>query len=108
EMYRKQGRHRITPTGVAEFLILNREFPRSIRFCLMQAERSLHQITGTPLGAWNNSAERAMGRLTSELDYLTIDDVIQSGLHEFLDGLQIRMNDIGNKIFETFFAVQPL
>lgn len=108
EMYRKQGRHRITPTGIAEFLILNREFPRSIRFCMMQAERSLHQITGTPLGAWNNSAERAMGRLTSELDYLTIDDVIQSGLHEFLDGLQIRMNDIGHKIFETFFALQPL
>jgi uncharacterized alpha-E superfamily protein len=108
EMYRKQGQHRITPTGVAEFLLLNREFPRSIRFCLLQVERSLHQITGTPLGTWQNSAERAMGRLTSELDYLTIDDVIQGGLHEFLDGLQIRMNDVGNKIFETFFALQPL
>jgi uncharacterized alpha-E superfamily protein len=108
EMYRKQGQHRITPMGIAEFLILNREFPRSIRFCLLQVERSLHQITGTPLGTWHNPAERAMGRLTSELDYQTIDDVVQNGLHEFLDGLQIRMNDIGNKIFETFFALQPL
>jgi len=45
EMYRKRGQHRITPKEVAKFLILDREFPRSIQFCLIQTERSLHQIT---------------------------------------------------------------
>ncbi|WP_250124137.1 alpha-E domain-containing protein [Chroococcidiopsis sp. CCMEE 29] len=106
EMYRKCSQHRITPKRVAEFLILNREFPRSIQFCLMQAERSLHLITGTPAGTWSNPAERALGRLRSELDYLTIDEIIQSGLHEFLDDLQRQMNETGNKIFETFFAIE--
>lgn len=107
EMYRKRGQHRITPKGVAKFMILDQEFPRSIQFSLLQAERSLHQITGTPTGTWINPVERALGRLRSELDYLTIEEIIQTGLHEFLDHLQQQMNGVGNEIFETFFALEP-
>jgi uncharacterized alpha-E superfamily protein len=108
EMYRKRRKHRITPTDVAEFLILDREFPRSIQFCLLQAERSLQCITGTPSGTWQNPVDRTLGRLRSELDYLTIEEIMQNGLHEFLDDLQKQMNQIDNKIFETFFALTPL
>lgn len=108
EMYRKRDLHRITPKGVAKFLILDQEFPRSIQFCLLQTERSLHQITGTPIGTWRNPVERALGRLRSELDYLTIEEIIQSGLHEFLAHLQQQMNGVGDKIFETFFALDPV
>lgn len=108
EMYRKRGLHRITPTSVAEFLVLDREFPRSIRYCIRQAERSLHQITGTPEGTWNTEIERYLGKLRSDLDYITISDVMESGLHEFLDDLQRRTNEVGIKLSETFFAVQPV
>lgn len=108
EMYRKRQQHKITPNGVVEFLILDREFPRSIQFCLLQAEGSLHKITGSPLGTWCNSAERSLGRLRSELDFLTIEEIIETGLHEFLDNFQGRINDTGEKVFETFFALQPL
>ncbi|MDB9315991.1 alpha-E domain-containing protein [Spirulina sp. CS-785/01] len=104
EMYRKQ-QHRINPPAVAEFLILNREFPRSIHFCLAQAEQSLHQITSTPVGTWCNPPERALGRICSELGYLTIEDVIEQGLHEFLDGLEQKMNDVGDKVSSTFFGM---
>lgn len=108
EMYRKRGAHRITPTSVAEFLVLDREFPRSIRFCIRQTERSLHQITGTPEGTWHSSIERSLGKLRADLDYLTIEDVMESGLHEFLDSLQRQMNDVGIQLSETFFATQPV
>lgn len=108
EMYRKRGLHRISPNTVAEFLILDQSFPRSIRFCVTQAERSLHEITGTPIGTWRTPVERTLGRLRSDLDYLTIDDIIESGLHEVLDDLQRRMNDVGQNISETFFALQPI
>ena len=107
-MYRKCGQHRIAPKAVAEFLILNREFPRSVQFCLLQAERSLCQITGTPVGTWCNPAERSLGRLRSELEYLTIDEIFQTGLHEFLDRIQSQINEVGNNIFTTFVAVDPV
>jgi len=106
EMYRKRSQ-RITPTGVASFLVLDREFPRSIRFCLQQAERSLHQVTGAPAGTWRNSVERTFGRLRSELDYLTIEEITERGLHEFLDHLQLQIIEVGNKIKETFFTLEP-
>jgi uncharacterized alpha-E superfamily protein len=105
EMYRKTGQHRITPTQVAEFLILNREFPRSIQFCLLQAERSIYKIAETPVGTWTNPLERSLGQLRSELDYLTIEEIIQSGLHEFLDRFQQRLNDVSKKLFQTFFTL---
>jgi uncharacterized alpha-E superfamily protein len=107
EMYRK-CQHRITPSSIAEFLILDREFPRSILFSLLEAERSLHTITGNPIGLWRTPPERLLGKLRSELDYLTIAEITESGLHEFLDDLQRRTNIIGDTIFETFVALQPL
>ncbi|MDC0834260.1 hypothetical protein CKA32_001579 [Geitlerinema sp. FC II] len=107
EMYRK-AQHRIVPSGVAEFLILNREFPRSINFCLQETERCLHQITGTSKGSWCNSAERALGKLCSKLGYTTIEDVFEVGLHQFLDRLQSEMNDVDAKISETFFSNYPV
>ncbi|MEC4802936.1 MAG: alpha-E domain-containing protein [Jaaginema sp. PMC 1079.18] len=107
EMYRKQQR-RINPTAVAEFLILNRHFPRSIHFCLIQAEKSLHEITGTPLGTWCNAPERALGRLCAQLGYLMMEDVVETGLHEFLDSMQRSLNEVGNSVSSTFFAVEPI
>lgn len=108
EMYRKQGQHRITPTGVAEFLVLDRTFPRSILFCLLQVEKSIHAITGSGLGTWSNPAERALGRLRAELEFTTIDDIIDRGLHEFLDRLQQQANHIDDEIYQTFFAFQSV
>ncbi|MFP4008120.1 MAG: alpha-E domain-containing protein [Spirulinaceae cyanobacterium] len=107
EMYRKQQR-RINPAAVAEFLMLDRHFPRSIHFCLIQAEKSLHEITGTPLGTWSNPPERALGRVCAQLGYLMMEDVIETGLHEFLDGMQRSLNEVGNSVSQTFFAVEPI
>ena len=104
EMYRK-CQHHITPSVVAEFLILDREFPRSIYFGLRQAEQYLHQITQTPPHTWCNSAERTLGKLCSQLGYITIEDIIQSGLHEFLDQMQSSINEVGNEIYNTFIAL---
>ena len=103
EMYHK--RHgRISPTAIVEFLLLDREFPRAIHFCLMAARQSVHAISGTPAGMFRNSVEQLLGGICSELAYAQMDDIILSGLHEYLDLLQVRMNQVGTGIHETFFA----
>ncbi len=109
EMYRKgQGDHRIRPSGVAQFLILDGEFPRAIRSCLIRAQQCLYRITDTPNRSWSNPAERALGKLCSELDYVTIDEIIEQGLHEFLNEVQLGVNEVGNHMFDTFFALEPV
>lgn len=104
EMYRRVY-GRITPQHVANFLILDPEFPRSIRFCVMRAQLSLQQITGSPPGSFRCRSEQLMGRLRAELDYTRIEDVIGRGLHESIDELQCRMNDLGAAIHEDFFKL---
>ncbi len=103
EMYRK--RHgRISPKGVVDFLMLNREFPRAIQFCLLAGRDSLHAISGTPLGTFRHPPEKLLGQLCSDLSFTTVDEIVKRGLHEYLDDLQTKMNQVSDGIFQTFFA----
>jgi uncharacterized alpha-E superfamily protein len=106
-MYRRKH-GQISPERVVEFLLLDTEFPRSVLFCLLHAEESLHAITGTPSGSYRNVVERRLGQLRSELAYAQVHDIISEGLHEFLDEFQRQLNGIGDAISETFFGMQPL
>jgi uncharacterized alpha-E superfamily protein len=107
EMYRK--RHgRIAPRSIVQFLVLDREFPRSIRHCLRAADESLHAITGTPMGSCHIPSERTIAPLRAELDYTPVEHIINQGLHEYLDALQVRMNTIDTSLGRDFFSVEPL
>lgn len=105
EMFRQKYRE-ITPQNVAEFLILDREFPRSIYFSLLKAEESMHAITGTSAGGFTNRAEQQLGALRAELGFSRIDEIILNGLHEYLDGFQGRLNSIDDQVFNAFFALR--
>jgi uncharacterized alpha-E superfamily protein len=103
EMYRKKF-GRISPRGLVEFLVLDRDFPRAILFSLTSARESLHAISGTPLGTFRYAPEKSLGQLCSDLSFTSVDEIIHTGLHEYLDELQTRMNAVGAGIYETFFA----
>ncbi len=107
EMYRKRYQQ-VTPEDVASFLMFDQDFPRSMYACLVRAERSLHAITTTPMDRFANSAERQLGQLRSDLGYAQIDEIIEAGLHEYLDGFQVRLNKVGNAIADTFFVTPAL
>lgn len=92
----------INARGVVDFLVFSKDFPRSIRFCIEEADISLHRISGTPRGTFSNDAERETGRLLADLNFGSTDDAFASGLHEFLDSLQERFNRIGKAIFESY------
>src|SRR3954466_9239303 len=107
EAYR-QRHGRVTPDSTVEFLVLDREFPRAIHYCISQADRCLHEISGTPSGSYRNVAERLLGQLRSELDFAQASDIIGGGLHEYLDAFQTKQNEVGGAIHETFFAARPV
>ncbi len=107
EMYRRTY-GLISPTPVVKFLLLDREFPRSVLHCLSRAEESLHAISGTPLETFSNPAEQRLGQLRSEFAYAQVKQVLSSGLHEFLDAFQTKLNLVGADIHEMFFALRPV
>ena len=107
EMFRKKH-HRITPRNVADFLIFDSRFPRSIRHCISKSVICLHRITATSPLMVRNAAERLLGRLEADLEYSDIDEVVARGMHEYLDALQTRLNQADQAIGATFFNLQPL
>lgn len=106
QMYRK-SHGRIVPLKVADFLILDRYFPRSMHYCIIRVEESLHAVTGSAEGGFSNVAEKLVGRLKSELDYTHIDDVISQGMHQFIDRFQVHLNTVGAAIHKCFFQREP-
>ena len=64
EMYR-QRHGRISPANVVQFLMLDREFPRAVLYCLTRANESLHAISGTPLGRLLQLGRAAAGAIAS-------------------------------------------
>ncbi len=107
EMYRKRFQQ-ISPDRIVEFLVLDREFPRAIHYCVGSAETSLHLISGTPMGTFSNEAEMHLGRVCADLNYVKVREIIKRGLHEFLDDVQVRLNLVGDAVENSFFALQPV
>jgi len=104
DMYRKKY-GKLTSRCIAEFLILDTEFPRSILACLLRANRSLNILSGGSEG-FSNVAQKQLGVLKSQLEYVDIDEIISAGLHDYLDDIQLKLNAVSSAIHESFFAIK--
>lgn len=102
DMYRKKY-GKLTALNISEFLILDKVFPRSINFCLIEAEKSINAITGNE-GGFTNTAEKQLGKLRSQLEFTDVNDIFDSGLHEYIDSFQKRLNEVSTAIYDSFFA----
>ena len=105
EMFR-QRYPTITPKRVSEFLLLDREFPRTVLHCISKVQESLRTITGSAEHTYSNPPEQKLGRLLADLNYANIDEITKTGLHEYIDSLQTRINQIDDAIHHTFFGLQ--
>ena len=92
----------VQPRLVAQFLLLSDNFPRSVRFCVSELNRALRRISGVTEGHFSNDAEKLTGRLLAELQFSTVDEILDRGLHQQLDELQRKLNDIGEALFRAY------
>lgn len=99
-------RGRIIPEKVADFLIFDARFPRSIQYCVSQAHlhlKAIRQMAGIEIV---ESTEMMARRISDHLKSTEIEKVIEAGMHDFIDQLQVSMNDLGQEIFVNFFDVR--
>ena len=100
ETYRKVYRDVITPSRVAELLILRGDMPRSLASCLNEVSANLEMVRN------NRSAEteRRAGLLRAQLKYGRIEDILAHGLHLYLTEFLERINDLGERVSEDFLV----
>ena len=89
--------------AVAEFLVFDDLFPRSIRHCVDQCRRASGTISGTIDRPAENDADGAIIELGDWLAGRTIHTVIKDGLHESLTRVVTSVHDIGEAVGRTYF-----
>jgi len=71
-----------TPWGIADFLILNSTFPRSVAYCYRQISRFLDDLA--ELYGETRSPQTVASDMVEQLDKIGIEELFQNGLHEFV------------------------
>jgi len=104
EAYCKVYTADVQPARIAEFLLLNAESPRSIRFAADQLQDSLERI-GQLTGARHAArAERLAGRLRAQLDYGQVDEIIAADLPLFLTQIRQQCTAIHDAIYQAYIS----
>jgi uncharacterized alpha-E superfamily protein len=108
EPFRKTYASQMQAWRVAEFLLLNRLFPRAVFFCVERCQQGIAAIAGEqarPIQGLDR-APRTLGRLSAELDYLDIREVLDDKMDPYLNQLLARLNSVDEDITRAYFNTQ--
>ena len=92
----------VRPRRIAEFLVLNNDFPRSIHFAAGRIQASL-QALGALTNRVNGRADRLAGRLLASLDYGQMDEII-GDLPAYLEGIVLQAVQINGAVHLQYVA----
>jgi uncharacterized alpha-E superfamily protein len=93
-----------TPRGAAEFLLLDRLFPRSVVFALSRAEQCLENLESSgPRAGFQNEAQRLLGRMRAELEYRSLSDLV-ADLPEQMERVQRTCATATDAVTRRYFA----
>jgi uncharacterized alpha-E superfamily protein len=102
EVYRRVYRDVITPSRVAELLILRDDMPRSLLRCCKEVYGNLKSVAN------EQSAEtlRRAGEMHAMLHFARMEELLSLGLPRFLQQFLTKLNDIGRRIASDFLGSQ--
>ena len=105
--YRRLHPTGMSPVRVADFLLFDRHFPRSILRCLDAAVAALAEMRATYDLHGGGAAERQLTNLRDRVAGDAIESVISRGLHETLDWIQIELLRTVDELGYAYFGVRP-
>jgi len=100
--YRRVHPSGMTPATVAGFILLNHGFPRSVATCTDTIRDLLRELARDRELAGVTLDQTALHVLESIVS-IPIDQAINSGLHEHLDGMQVALQALVNALATVYF-----
>jgi uncharacterized alpha-E superfamily protein len=102
EAYCKVYTADLSPEKILEFLLLDAEFPHSLRFSidsLQHALEAIHSESGK-----NRAMQLSMlaGRLQASLSFSRVDDILEGDVIAYLRNIQTQCAEIHESIFELY------
>ena len=100
QMFRQHAHNRVEGKEVVKYLLQDRYFPRAVARAVSEAEISLHYLPR------NEVALRRILKLREHANTAEIDTMDLESMHAFIDGLQLALNEVHSKIFQTWFKIR--
>jgi uncharacterized alpha-E superfamily protein len=98
EAYTEIYRDAPSARNVAEMLLLRADVPRSLRACTEEIDQTLSQLPGIN----GRPAQRLAAELDARLRYTGINEILDEGLHEWLNETIPLMAQLGNEIHSSY------
>jgi uncharacterized alpha-E superfamily protein len=102
EAYRDTYRDAVDQKRVAELLVLNPQMPRSLRFCFDQVVRLLSRL---PIEN-ARPARQLAATMHAQLEFADIDEILEGGLHEYLERFVDQTIRLGELISEAYLELE--
>jgi uncharacterized alpha-E superfamily protein len=103
EAYRRHFPGEFDPLKVAGFIILEDNFPRSVRFNVGRAVAAIHGIGQATSPGSIDPAERVLGKLEATLVYSDLNDIATRGVKPFLKQIQLDIAHAGAMVQQAYF-----
>jgi uncharacterized alpha-E superfamily protein len=104
ELYLKNYRSGFEARNVVEQVVLNNDFPRSVTYSVNRLHRYFDRLnTGANLEGYN-TINFMIGKIKSRVQYSTVENIMQQGLHAYLSGVKESLYEVANALNQYYFA----
>jgi uncharacterized alpha-E superfamily protein len=102
EAYCKTYTADLSADRVADFLLLNPDFPHSVRFVVDMIQSALNGLPGSDSSRKGGRVSRLAGRLRASLSFTQIDEVMGQGIHGYLESIQRQCGQIHASAYQGY------
>lgn len=101
EAYCRVHTANILPERGAAFLLLDPNFPHSIRFSVDMVQTALESLSGSAPLLRRSDVHRRLGKLLSALSFDLIEEIVARDVHQFLADIRVRCREIHDAVYST-------
>jgi uncharacterized alpha-E superfamily protein len=104
EAYRRIHVGDMDPLSVVAFLVLERRFPQSIRYCVHHAHDGAMRVRAEIDPHTVDQAVRILGRLNTQLEYADVSEIERVGLTAYLGLIRSTAADAAEALGKAYFV----
>lgn len=107
DAYLKANPPKMDPREVLSFLIANKTFPRSIRYCLDHVREAIDELEEGKISHYSWELYAKLDEVRTEFEEVDLDELSIDGMLEFLNHFQDGCNEIGHLFSKTYYLIDP-
>ena len=106
EAYHRIYASEVTGDHVRNLLMLSRNFPRSVLFCVNKLQLAMHAISKCPITYFSNEAERKMGILISRLNYANENELKDNKADQLIEDIEDALAEIAVELSNRYMFME--